>query len=271
MDPEPTESPPPTPPTSHISPITLISLALVLLLAVSTAYLAYQNWQLRQQLTKSKFALAESTPAPSPSSPTKLTATPTLTVPSTWKAYTNTAFDYSIQFPSTAKALIAESGNIAASSNANRIEIIGLVNPSMPYPYGVITIRGYNSKPSDPPSETNSNVTVNGIPATQYESPNEGNVTYVIATPKNQFIEILFTYGPADPIINTFNQILSTLTFVDQVTPLPTKAPSTGYTCPANGWVDCMPILTPEAQKACTQEAMAWYKANCPNFQGGAY
>jgi hypothetical protein len=44
---------------------------------------------------------------------------------------------------------------------------------------------------------------------------------------------------------------------------------ATGFTCPANGYVDCMPGTTPKPE--CSTEAMIWYKANCPNFIGGAY
>ena len=40
------------------------------------------------------------------------------------------------------------------------------------------------------------------------------------------------------------------------------------FTCPANGWANCMPMLSEEGKRACSVEAMAWYKANCPNFQG---
>jgi hypothetical protein len=43
---------------------------------------------------------------------------------------------------------------------------------------------------------------------------------------------------------------------------------SKSYTCPANGWVDCMP--GPDAKPECSTEAIKWYKANCPNFQGAA-
>lgn len=60
-------------------------------------------------------------------------------------------------------------------------------------------------------------------------------------------------------------------------TPSPTQiiqiSPTSGtthYVCPQNGWVDCMPILTREKQRACSPEAMNWYKKNCPNFKGGA-
>jgi len=45
---------------------------------------------------------------------------------------------------------------------------------------------------------------------------------------------------------------------------------TTNYTCPENGWVDCMPTLDTAKTKACSIEAMNWYKTNCPNFQGAA-
>ena len=43
------------------------------------------------------------------------------------------------------------------------------------------------------------------------------------------------------------------------------------YVCPTTGWVNCMPILTEEAKKGCSKEAVEWYKVNCPNFKGTAY
>ncbi len=42
------------------------------------------------------------------------------------------------------------------------------------------------------------------------------------------------------------------------------------YQCPENGWVDCMPVLDGDRQRACSSEAMVWYKTNCPEFQGAA-
>ncbi len=42
------------------------------------------------------------------------------------------------------------------------------------------------------------------------------------------------------------------------------------YSCPASGWVDCMPVLDATKTAACSFEAMEWYKTNCPNFQGAA-
>lgn len=67
------------------------------------------------------------------------------------------------------------------------------------------------------------------------------------------------TYSPVDN--QTFDQILSTFKFLDN---------ETEYTCPKGGWVNCMPILTEEAKKACSSQALEWYKKNCPNFKGVA-
>ena len=63
------------------------------------------------------------------------------------------------------------------------------------------------------------------------------------------------------------------------ITPTPTIQPSgspaatssaTLYMCPPTGYVDCMPVLDVVKKKACSPEAFTWYKANCPNFKGGA-
>lgn len=43
------------------------------------------------------------------------------------------------------------------------------------------------------------------------------------------------------------------------------------YTCPKTEWVNCMPILSPEAQKFCTKEYLDWAKNNCSNFHGPTY
>ncbi|MFZ2199980.1 MAG: hypothetical protein WAV40_04285 [Microgenomates group bacterium] len=78
---------------------------------------------------------------------------------------------------------------------------------------------------------------------------------------KNDDLYITINYF-TDQDLKMFDQILSTFKFVDSNT-------STTYTCPASGYADCMP--GPGAPKpSCTKEAMAWYEANCPTFQGGA-
>jgi hypothetical protein len=44
----------------------------------------------------------------------------------------------------------------------------------------------------------------------------------------------------------------------------------TKLTCPQNGYVDCMPGPNSGVKYECTPEAMNWFKANCPDFKGGA-
>jgi hypothetical protein len=85
-----------------------------------------------------------------------------------------------------------------------------------------------------------------------------------------------------------FDQILSTFQFTDQTNPTPTCRPRPAcldatprcmipetsdmcpYSCPTNGYVDCMPIMDAVKQRACSAEAFVWYQTNCPNFKGGA-
>ena len=48
--------------------------------------------------------------------------------------------------------------------------------------------------------------------------------------------------------------------------------PSSSYTCPQSGYIDCMPTVGVEKRSyKCTKEAISWYTENCPNFQGVAY
>jgi len=42
------------------------------------------------------------------------------------------------------------------------------------------------------------------------------------------------------------------------------------YTCPSNGWVDCMPGPDQGKKIECTQSFLQWAKTNCPDFQGVA-
>jgi hypothetical protein len=50
------------------------------------------------------------------------------------------------------------------------------------------------------------------------------------------------------------------------------EPPSSSYTCPQSGYIDCMPTVGPDNRSyKCTKEAISWYTENCPNFQGVAY
>lgn len=52
---------------------------------------------------------------------------------------------------------------------------------------------------------------------------------------------------------------------------LPKANAPLSYTCPTNGYINCMPSIGGANTIDCSQAAMDWYKANCPNFKGGAY
>lgn len=75
-----------------------------------------------------------------------------------------------------------------------------------------------------------------------------------------QLIDFRWFNSPEDKVIS---DIFKSVKFLDQRS-------EQKYTCPENGWENCMPILSPEAQIQCSKEAMQWKKENCPNFQGGA-
>lgn len=91
-----------------------------------------------------------------------------------------------------------------------------------------------------------------------------GHKTYYI---RDDNFGVAFYGAPLNNISQNavLDQILSTFKFLDQ------GSGRLSYSCPANGWANCMPILSPEAQKGCTQEAFQWYKENCPGYQGVAY
>jgi len=72
------------------------------------------------------------------------------------------------------------------------------------------------------------------------------------------------------PAVTPTPIITITPSLTPEVTPISTASASANFICPANGWVDCMPILDEAKIISCSAKAMAWYKANCPNFQGAA-
>jgi hypothetical protein len=88
--------------------------------------------------------------------------------------------------------------------------------------------------------------------------------------PRIQIVMPTPTQTPTPSVI-----ITATVTPTATPTLSPSASPAASssaslYTCPASGYVDCMPVLTEAKKKACAPEAMTWYKANCPTFKGGA-
>lgn len=270
MDPE--LEPIPQPETKPTRPFLLpLLLTAVVILSLASALLAYQNMQLKKQITLLQ---------------TDLSPTPTVIIDSKedWKTYLksnwNISFDLSDDW---SNSVILGDGSFFSKNTTNAIVL--KVNKGKyykdalfdPYSQSFTTDQGQyvnggsgSVKISDFKVEERvaSLISYDSLASTQ-ESPSYSYI-YVIKDAETLFT-LTFTSQDGDKskvnIVNNkkiFDQILSTFTFLDN------EKTSTTYACPSNGWVDCMPILDETKKKACSPEAMSWYETNCPNFQGGA-
>ncbi|MDP4011054.1 MAG: hypothetical protein Q8P72_02380 [Candidatus Roizmanbacteria bacterium] len=43
------------------------------------------------------------------------------------------------------------------------------------------------------------------------------------------------------------------------------------WTCPSNGWIDCMPMVVKSRAYQCEKEFISWAENTCPGFEGVAY
>lgn len=94
--PMPVEQPPTVTPQKSSSH-SILFIAGVALLVTAVSYLGYQNWQLKQQISRlDKLIQVDNTPSKLSSLPSP---TPTPDPTANWKTYTNTKFGYSIQYP----------------------------------------------------------------------------------------------------------------------------------------------------------------------------
>ena len=235
---------------------------LFLLLVCSTAYFAYQDIQLQKQITQLTQA---QTSVPTPiSSPT---ANPT----ANWKTYIDSSSKYSFKYPSndwlvnvlqTSVTLTCETCN--ENSKNPQITIFMPLNENTIEDRKKWLNEAYGISINDKKVVEIDETVFNGMPVIiDYDHPttqSPGSYHVFVSSNKRGYIIGTLKKPSQGSIID---QILSTFKFMD--------APSGAtYTCPPGGYVDCMPVLTPEKQKACSTDAMTWYKANCPDFKGGA-
>lgn len=81
----------------------------------------------------------------------------------------------------------------------------------------------------------------------------------------------------AYPDGETFTREISLDEMTEPGAPLDEMTYEDTFTCPANGWVNCMPTVSDDESSApmeramCTPEYEAWAQANCPGFEGFAY
>lgn len=94
--------------------------------------------------------------------------------------------------------------------------------------------------------------------------PNTTSIDAWLIINSKAALEITFDFSKENKQkdLQLFDQILCTVKLINAGSLKPV------YTCPPGGWINCMPILTDEAKKTCTDEAISWYRANCSNFQG---
>lgn len=183
-------------------------------------------------LSNIRIPYLSATPTPTP----LVTPTPPPDPTANWKTYTNTQYNYSLKHP-------VEWEEIIDPKTKGREFTLKL--PNGEFIHGTVFI---------------------GVP----DSNNDNNYRKTFNLANNTYVLITYVacdgpgcgFGKAN--LPIFTQILSTFRFTGQ----PTVTPITTDTCPPSGYVDCMPGTT--AKPECSLAAMAWYKANCPDFKGGA-
>lgn len=177
------------------------------------------------------------------------TPTPTFDETTNWKTYTNKLSLYSLKYPSTWKVLDLSEGT--------QIEIY--FQPDKTKPVGELLIEKISKVPGNI-SQFIDSKSIGGLTA-KCMSDQTAIKTWCYLENNNNKISILIVNDKDLEYNKILEKILSTFKFTNT---------TTQYTCPTSGWVDCMPVLDEAKKLACSDEAMTWYKTNCPNFQGGA-
>jgi hypothetical protein len=182
-----------------------------------------------------------------------------------WKKYTNQEYNITFDYPSN---LIINSELHSSNwiQNPNVLYTFNFIDPKTHVIKIIFTIHKSDTLNDLPPNvEKKETFILNNLKIATYE----------IGNPYEKFIKIsrnsdkkifMFTYTHSLSDDTVITQILSTFKFLDQITP---TMMSNTYTCPKSGWIDCMPGPDKDMTQ-CSTEAMTWYKANCPDFQGGA-
>jgi len=250
--PDPSESAPQVIPTitpRRKQPSILVFLALILL-TVTAVIAIYLFLQVRQ------LALEKTAPTPSPSPVASVDPT------ANWQRFTHPTQGYNFSYP--ASILVKVDENAPA-------ETIFFSASDPDFIIGGIEVRELMVTPEEWIAlEQKSGVVIfeQLTYSTTYTSGTKIKASkamdyyaYIFTQEDMLYIVSLIITNPGDEVL--FDQILSTFKFSN------TSSDST-FTCPANGWQSCMPVLSEEGQRACSQDAIAWYKKNCPDYQGVA-
>ncbi len=294
-----TPAPPqPITPQKPKSNLLLLMVGFVIVFLMGIGFEKYHVSSFVKRIPLPHIVLVMPTPTPKAKPSPTSTPTPTPNPMSNWKTYTNTKYGFSLKYPadySTNDSITSE-GDPAASfepstyKNKTALQLQSLpvvqfdvltflpTSTTLPDAYNQLKAPGFNNK------QNMKIATMSGLETLQFNSTNTQAGSgkpdlYTMAKLKDGYIVIFgLTNYQADPLmVSAYNQILSTFTFAPFATPTTTPASSTSatpqainYTCPQSGWVDCTPTAGGDKSAACSQDAMTWYKANCPNFKGGA-
>jgi len=262
---------PATPPISSPLPVSrpkerLRSWPFVILGIILAFFLGigFDKYHIASYISKIRLPKLADKSIPKPTPTIQITPTPTASPTTTWKTFLSA--DMTFQYPPDWTL----NGNLIATTSPKiKLVVIAknstLMNECMQQ-VGAMTQPDYIVKKF--------------IRVTTGEACATGDVTpreLWIVPSINAFTPgISFSYSASEATQagQLFTQILNTFKFLKgeaTVTTTPVASASASlYKCPSSDYVDCMPVLTPEKQAACTPEAMAWYKINCPNFKGGA-
>lgn len=188
-----------------------------------------------------------------------------------WKTYENKTFLYQIKYPADWSMRNVLSGKSLPNSDS----LVG-INPGNNFTgekdeINIEVVKGKTAEEIIKSFKKNNTLKSSGDFSIGDIVGKKAEITYSEAGSGGILIYTLFEHdgylyilSSRDYALKTFSQMISTFKFLE------TDSKKQNYTCPKNGWENCMPILTPEAQKQCSKEALAWKKKNCPNFKGVA-
>jgi len=237
ITPQPSPQPLPNPPGTVRKqvPIILMLLSIVtFMLLLTTAYLGYRNTQLAKQIA----GLSNALPTPTPTMQAKGEVPPSIFRQC---GALNAETPFTIDYP--ADWLYSES----TTEDHTTYTFTGDTE------FLEITCGTGFGGACDPQNQRF--VTVGDKKIRACYTNGEWNQIYLMSPDSTNGVHIRSNIAD----LSRLSQILSTFSFVNQ---------QTTFVCPENGWVDCEP--GPDDKPECSEEAMSWYKANCPNFQGGA-
>lgn len=261
------------------SPVAVLLSLLTMLLTLSTSYFAYQNMQLQKQIVSLKtVSFTSSTSTPTPTEPPANLAIIKTDPTTKWNTYTFSSFsialppEWSQHHPQQQNPLAFENYDPSTQSGRDFSPNLdkGLLKIEV-YTSNPINLRTYvdNQKTQTIDIRGTSTISwtevptqIGGQPAIKFDADTPG-FSYAVVDPKTKNILALAFALDFDRYPALATQVLSTFKFLDQ-------KDNGAYTCPSSGWVDCMPNSNAGVRFECEPEAFTWYKANCPNFQGGA-